>query len=994
MARGRQTITQRIALDGGKEIREELEALGLAGERAFKDLQSAANKLKGPPDSFSRALKKLGRDLDRTGRKMQALGLQARTLGRNLSLFITVPILALGAASVKTFSTFEQAMANVSTLVDTTVESMADMSDAVLDIARVVPVGLEDLTGALFDIRSAGESGADAMAILEGSARLAVAGLGTTRQAADLVTTALDVFALEGKEAAAVFDLIFKTTKFGKTTIDDMSKSFGANAGVVAAAGVEIEEFLAAVSALTSVGIKASVAYTQIRAAITGLTGETADAAKIFKVLEIDGFQALIKREGGLVAAFKAIRSVVGDNATAFQKAVGGAEGYNAVLTLTGGAAATFEQALADMESGVIAVDEAFRKASETASGSARLLQNNIQVASIAIGRELAPIVIDLTHAVIEILEAFNEWEPATKKLAIQALALTAALGPLVFVVGTLTSAIGTLLRGAGAFLKWLATGVPLAVKLRNALVILRLAFLALATNPFILAIAGAAALAIGLRTLARSYNNARSAAENHTEALEAVQAAVDAAIAGGAAEQAHARDVVDGHIAQAEAALVNAAARLTLVDALNQERLAMGLESLSFDADEREAGVSAAMTGVLARIEAATLRIQDFKNELARLDAGIKTTGDVAKAAGADIGKLETAADKVADALPKVTRAGKESAERIKAVSGELLKFPAPAAAAEDAAADLGETLEKAGKQAVEAKAALSEPIEIDTSVEPLKAAVGEVNTTLDETRLKIGDTFQAFVAGATLAVPAIEQTKAALADVADVDLSALDGIPEAAAQAARGVTAAFAGLAGTLRTVFSGVVAAITSELRSLESSVKAIISRLIAELRRLQAAIRAARAAASSSGGDSQGLARGGRVRGPGTSSSDSIPIWASAGEFMVRASAVKHYGADLFAALNSMRLSKDAIAGMRRMAQGGFVSPLAVPAMAGFAAGGDIAVPATGPSGRPITLMIGGEAFEGLFAPDDVADRLVRAISVKRIRSTGNSPVWRR
>jgi hypothetical protein len=111
-------------------------------------------------------------------------------------------------------------------------------------------------------------------------------------------------------------------------------------------------------------------------------------------------------------------------------------------------------------------------------------------------------------------------------------------------------------------------------------------------------------------------------------------------------------------------------------------------------------------------------------------------------------------------------------------------------------------------------------------------------------------------------------------------------------------------------------------------------------------------------------------------------------------MIRASAVKHYGAGLFSALNSMRLPKDVISGMRRMAQGGFISPLAVPSMSGFATGGMVEVPATGPTGRPITLMIGGEAFDGLFAPDDVADRLVRAISTKRIRSTGKSPVWRR
>jgi hypothetical protein len=36
MARGRQTLTQRIALEGGEDIRKELSALGKEGEAAFK----------------------------------------------------------------------------------------------------------------------------------------------------------------------------------------------------------------------------------------------------------------------------------------------------------------------------------------------------------------------------------------------------------------------------------------------------------------------------------------------------------------------------------------------------------------------------------------------------------------------------------------------------------------------------------------------------------------------------------------------------------------------------------------------------------------------------------------------------------------------------------------------------------------------------------------------------------------------------------------------
>ena len=52
--------------------------------------------------------------------------------------------------------------------------------------------------------------------------------------------------------------------------------------------------------------------------------------------------------------------------------------------------------------------------------------------------------------------------------------------------------------------------------------------------------------------------------------------------------------------------------------------------------------------------------------------------------------------------------------------------------------------------------------------------------------------------------------------------------------------------------------------------------------------------------------QALYNGGPVSGPGTSTSDSIPAYLSNGEYVVRASAVDHYGVDTFDAMNAKKL----------------------------------------------------------------------------------------
>lgn len=64
---------------------------------------------------------------------------------------------------------------------------------------------------------------------------------------------------------------------------------------------------------------------------------------------------------------------------------------------------------------------------------------------------------------------------------------------------------------------------------------------------------------------------------------------------------------------------------------------------------------------------------------------------------------------------------------------------------------------------------------------------------------------------------------------------------------------------------------------------------------------------------SGGGVQGFPHGGRVAGAGTATSDSILALVSDGEFVVRAAAVRRYGAGLFESLNAMRVPDFASAG---------------------------------------------------------------------------------
>jgi len=82
--------------------------------------------------------------------------------------------------------------------------------------------------------------------------------------------------------------------------------------------------------------------------------------------------------------------------------------------------------------------------------------------------------------------------------------------------------------------------------------------------------------------------------------------------------------------------------------------------------------------------------------------------------------------------------------------------------------------------------------------------------------------------------------------------------------------------------------------------------------------------------------KGFATGGLVSGPGTSTSDSIPARLSAGEYVLRAAAVRRLGVDFLHALNG-GFAVPRWQGVRlAFAEGGLVPP-AAPAMAGAGAG---------------------------------------------------------
>ena len=147
---------------------------------------------------------------------LTAVGAQMQTTGKMMTRYMTLPIMAIGVASLKMYKDFETAMAKVEGLVGVAGDQVEAWKSAVLDMSGLLGRGPTELADALFYVTSAGLRGAAAMDVLKISTKGSVAGLGETKIVADLLTSAINAYGAANLSASMAGDILTATVREGK----------------------------------------------------------------------------------------------------------------------------------------------------------------------------------------------------------------------------------------------------------------------------------------------------------------------------------------------------------------------------------------------------------------------------------------------------------------------------------------------------------------------------------------------------------------------------------------------------------------------------------------------------------------------------------------------------------------------------------------------------------------------------------------------------------
>jgi TP901 family phage tail tape measure protein len=599
-------------------------------------------------------LKKVDGYFKQAEKSLVKFGRQAEKAGSVLTKNITLPLALLGGVVTKFGADFEKSMSgSLAIMGDISDEMRGKMEKAALDVSKSTTFSANDAAKSYFYLASAGLDATQSLAAMPKVAKFAQAGLFDMALATDLLTDAQSALGLTIRDdvvknmenMSRVSDVLVKANTLSNATVQQFSESLTNKAGAaLKVLGKDVEEGVAVLAAFADQGVKGAEGGTQLAIVLRDLQRASIENRKAFNEAGIAVYDSSgdMRNMADILEQLEGRFSKMSDEGKRAELMTLGFNDKSIQATMaligTSNAIRNYEEKL---RSAAGTTDEIANKQLKNFWSQLTLVWHKIQAVGIELYGSLQPILIndiipafEKTAAKLEnAVKWFGSLEDTTKKNIISFLAFTALFGPFLLIVGKSI----------------------LAVKaVTGAIAALRVATMALSatmlTNPFVIVIAGAGALAGALWGAKKAYDNL-IASHRRYEVMTKGQAAVKDFTAGVAeltkkinalGESLNDEKVIDKELGKDTEKLTEQARELGFVlEGTNKERIA-GLLVI----DQELRGVRDA-TGALIKYSSA--KKQSVK--------GAKDTG------GASVKRTK-------EELEAIEKLNKESRDRIAAAT------------------------------------------------------------------------------------------------------------------------------------------------------------------------------------------------------------------------------------------------------------------------------------------------------------------------------------
>ena len=416
---------------------------------------------------FRKGLNKAERSMDKMGRKMQQTG-------KNLSMKLTAPLVALGAVSFNVFKGFEAEMSKVKAVSGATAEEFKALSDNAKDLGASTMFTAREVAQLQTEFAKLGFTATEITKVTESTLALAQASGSDLARAAEVAGSTLRAFGLDANETGRVTDVM--ATSFSSSALDmeTFANSMAFVAPVAKSAGMSIEETSAMLAVLANAGIKGSKAGTALRRIISEIGATGKPVSEALKDLATQGI--------GLADA----KDEVGRSAQSALLIL--SEGVDQIKPLT-----------TEFENSAGAAKAMADVMGDNALGASKRLESAMEGLGISIGEILAEGIVPMIEKLAKLAGKLNKMSPSAKRTAVVFGLILAAIGPLMFLIGGLIRNF-VLLR---------AVMIKSNITTKTATALQRVYNMVLRANPIGLVITAVVALAAAFTLLNRKKKEA-----------------------------------------------------------------------------------------------------------------------------------------------------------------------------------------------------------------------------------------------------------------------------------------------------------------------------------------------------------------------------------------------------------------------------------------------------------------------------------------------------
>ena len=443
----------RLLGDAVKETKEKLETLKTAAEQAEQALkdgtitQEQYDGLQREIVETEQKLKALEEQAKASGTALQeiaAKGEKLKTVGDNITnvgkkfMPVTLGVVGLGTAAVKTAADFDSAMSKVAAVSGATGSDLEALRDKAREMGEKTKFSASEAAEAMNYMAMAGWKTEDMLSGIEGVMNLAAASGEDLATTSDIVTDALTAFGLTAKDSGHFADILAAASSNANTNVSMMGETFKYCAPIAGALGFSAEDTAEAIGLMANAGIKGSQAGTSLRTIMNNLSGEVKICGSSIGEVTV----ATTNADGSM----RDLSDILADCRTAFS-GLSESEKAAAAESLVGknamsGFLALMNAGEADITKLSSAIDNCDGSAASMAetmndnlAGQLQILKSQLEELAISFGELLMPAIRTIVGWIQKFVDWLNSMDEGTRKVIVTIALVAAAIGPILIVI-------------------------------------------------------------------------------------------------------------------------------------------------------------------------------------------------------------------------------------------------------------------------------------------------------------------------------------------------------------------------------------------------------------------------------------------------------------------------------------------------------------------------------------------------------------------------------